>query len=168
MEEAAIRNALAKIAEGISNISRALSELTTSLGAQPLEKAQRSVPKTYIARISEGERKAVENFVTARLRSAPGERLQSSLMHDAFCEWSSLGRQPSLSGKRLAQIMKAKGFRLIHSNVQWWMDVVLAPSFRSVAIAEDGTERDRVTPNMVVLGDPPVGRSALDRLKSSS
>lgn len=67
-------------------------------------------------------------FLEACVRFAPGKRVQSSVMHTLYVAWCKANTTTAWSGKGFSQALIERGYRIKHSNVNWWLDVELTKS----------------------------------------
>lgn len=65
-------------------------------------------------------------FLRLAVEAAPGERVQSAVLHRAFVAWAKGVGEREWSPKGLAMAMKERGFRAKQSNVMWWLDIRLS------------------------------------------
>lgn len=81
-------------------------------------------------------------FLAACVEVIPGERVQSSVMHDVFKAWARANGEREWTNKGMSGALRERGFHSKHSDVNWWIDVRL---IRSVGdfIDIDGNPRAR-------------------------
>lgn len=64
-------------------------------------------------------------FLTACVAAAPGERVQSSVMHEVYCAWAKVNGAAEWSNKGLSNALSERGLVKKQSDVMWWIDVRL-------------------------------------------
>lgn len=64
-------------------------------------------------------------FIGECVADSAGERVRSSDMHAIFCAWAKASAAREWSQKGLAAALKQHGFKAMHSNGMWWLDVKL-------------------------------------------
>jgi putative DNA primase/helicase len=67
-------------------------------------------------------------FLEACVVPAPGQRVQSSVMHELFCAWAKANGAREWSNKGMSDALKERGFTSKQSNVMWWLNVSLIRS----------------------------------------
>ncbi|MDQ2084714.1 phage/plasmid primase, P4 family [Xanthobacteraceae bacterium Astr-EGSB] len=64
-------------------------------------------------------------FLDAAVVVEPGARVQSSTLHEVFNAWGKCNGAAEWSNKGLTAAMEERGFKRVHSNVMWWIDIKL-------------------------------------------
>lgn len=87
-------------------------------------------------------------FAAMCLEAAPGQRAQSSVLHEVYEAWCKSSGEKAWSNKGLANAMKERGYVSKQSNVMWWLDIKLTRSAdefvdshgnpRAMSASEDG------------------------------
>jgi putative DNA primase/helicase len=67
-------------------------------------------------------------FLEACTERAPGERVQSSVLHDVFCAWCTANALTAWKGRSFSDAMTERGFRKDKSSVMFWLDLRLTKS----------------------------------------
>ncbi len=79
-------------------------------------------------------------FLEACTERAPGERVQSSVLHDVFCAWCTANALTAWKGRGFSDAMTERGFRKDKSSVMFWLDLRLTKS-RSDFVDAEGRPR---------------------------
>jgi putative DNA primase/helicase len=90
-------------------------------------------------------------FLEAAVVHEPGSRVQSSTMHEVFNAWGKCNGAAEWSNKGLTAALEERGFKRVHSNVMWWIDVKLTKTVGDYIDAQ-GKPRKVDDPNS---GDAP-------------
>jgi putative DNA primase/helicase len=64
-------------------------------------------------------------FAATCIEAAPGERVQSSVLHGLYEAWCKTIGEKVWTTKGLAMAMKERGYQNKQSNVMWWLDIKL-------------------------------------------
>jgi putative DNA primase/helicase len=72
-------------------------------------------------------------FLDAAVVPAPGERVQSTRLHEVFAAWAKATGENVWSNKGLSRAMKERGFGLLRSHVSQWLDIRLTKSVSDFA-----------------------------------
>ena len=76
---------------------------------------------------------ALDAFLTACVRPDAGGRVQSSVLHRAYCAWSAAVGAAPMTATAMGRALKARGIEKKMSNVIWWVGITLVTP-------EDGAE----------------------------
>lgn len=79
-------------------------------------------------------------FLTVCVEAAPGQKVQSSVMHALFEAWCKASGEKVWSARGLSLALKERGYQSKQSNVMWWLDVRLT-KVPSEFVDEDGRPR---------------------------
>ena len=71
------------------------------------------------------ESDAVGRFLEACTIAAPGERVQSSVLHAVYLAWAKLNDGPNYSNKGFTGILADRGLQRIQNNYMYWIDLKL-------------------------------------------
>lgn len=64
-------------------------------------------------------------FLEACIVDAPGERVQSSVLHAVFCAWADANGASKWTPTGFGRAMNERGFHKKQSDVMWWLDIRL-------------------------------------------
>ena len=64
-------------------------------------------------------------FLDACVEHVPGEKVQSSIMHELFNAWAAVNGERQWSNKGMTMALRERGFQSKHSDVVWWLDLKL-------------------------------------------
>ena len=67
-------------------------------------------------------------FLSSCVVSAPGQRVQSSVLHDLYEAWCKSSGEKAWSNRGLSMAMDERGYTRAQSNVMWWHDIKLTKS----------------------------------------
>lgn len=67
-------------------------------------------------------------FLAACVVSAPGEKVQSSVLHRLYEAWCKSSGEKAWTNRGLSQALDERGFTRKQSNVMWWHDIKLTRS----------------------------------------
>lgn len=73
-----------------------------------------------------GGQSALDAFLSACVRPDAGGRVQSSVLHRAYCAWAAAVGAPPMTAAAMGRALKARGVEKLQSNVIWWIGITLA------------------------------------------
>lgn len=76
----------------------------------------------------------VPAFLAAMTVNQPGARCRAVALFDAYDAWCQRAGAVGLSRRWFSAAMKARGFRKIHSNGMWWLDLAVIESKQGVML----------------------------------
>ncbi len=79
-------------------------------------------------------------FLEACTERAPGERVQSSVLHEVFCAWCTANALTAWKGRSFSDAMTERGFRKDKSSVMFWLDLRLTKT-RNDFVDSEGRAR---------------------------
>lgn len=62
-------------------------------------------------------------FLEACTRKAPGQRVQSTVLHELYAAWARVNGEAPRSQKAFGSALKSRGMADLKSGVQWWLDI---------------------------------------------
>jgi putative DNA primase/helicase len=75
-------------------------------------------------------------FLRTCVVESPGDRVQSSVLHELHEAWSKASGEKVWSSRGLSMAMDERGYKRKHSNVMWWLDIKLTKSVNDFVDAQ--------------------------------
>jgi hypothetical protein len=115
--------ALAKTQSRGRTITRDEDKLIAAWRAAPASVRQNLLDELGRGALASLESEPVAKFLAACIEKKNGARIQSSVMHRAFCAWATLTSEPPMSPKRLWKHLVALGLTKRKSDWVFWLNV---------------------------------------------
>jgi putative DNA primase/helicase len=82
-------------------------------------------------------------FLTSCVVASPGDRVQSSVLHEVYEAWCKVSGEIAWKNRGLSLAMAERGFKSKQSNVMWWLDIKLTKSVNDFVDHEGKPLRQR-------------------------